>query len=833
MAKHKHLFITDRAKSEKFKQASKQGGKPIIPIRNREAHSQKLLQQFDRIWEEKEALITTRSAESIATREGTYLSFTSGENSDLITKSLESIKKGIRLLNIKEEVIGDGRIQTKAIVYIPNGMEGFFIKKILDYQTKTIESGKPQNAPLIDSIEDVSIALLEGLWTDNSGFIPKENAEWCEVWLNVGLDPADISVQLAIFGETLTSIGVPFKPNPILFPERAVILIKSNRAQLLELMQRSDLLAEFRAGQETAGFWMNGTAIEQQEWVEDLLRRVNLHADSNNIFVVLLDTGANNAHLLLQPILDYANTLTVDPTWGTDDHYPGSGHGTLMAGLAGYGNFEKELVSGRPIVLTHKLCSVKILPPPTAAETPKELWGYMTAQGISRAEIQNPQKVLLFCLAVTSTTGMEQGRPSSWSGEIDNLAFGDSDNQRLIVVSAGNIIEEDLWRGYPDSNFVSSIESPAQAWNSLTVGAYTEKHTVRDMRFNTHSPVALPNELSPYSTTSILWEKKWPVKPDVVFEGGNLLKAPDGSIVPHDDLDMLSTSKTFNLKPFDTINATSAASAQASWFAAKIAFEYPDAWAETIRGLIVHSAKWSPAMLRQMQVREGNKGDYRRLLQVFGYGVPDFESALYSTESALTYISQEKLQPFGFNDEKKPETNDLHFYSFPWPKELLLSMGAIPVTLRVTLSYFVEPGAGEIGWKDKYRYQSHGLRFDVNNVDEDETAFRKRINVAARDEGEKSGGNSGSDRWILGSNNRSTGSIHSDFWEGTAAELATCNLIAIYPVIGWWRERKHLNKVETEARYSLIISLITPAQDIELYTTVKTMIEIPVTIETR
>ncbi|AYQ35170.1 hypothetical protein DTQ70_24720 [Runella sp. SP2] len=63
-----------------------------------------------------------------------------------------------------------------------------------------------------------------------------------------------------------------------------------------------------------------------------------------------------------------------------------------------------------------------------------------------------------------------------------------------------------------------------------------------------------------------------------------------------------------------------------------------------------------------------------------------------------------------------------------------------------------------------------------------------------------------------------------------AAELAECNHIAVYLVIGWWRERKNLGKVENKTRYSLIISLETPAQDVELYTTVKNMIEIPIEI---
>lgn len=831
---YKHIFITGKVKSEKYKQSPKQGKTPLIPQRDRAKHSAKLLLKFEEIWNEKKRLQQERTAEKIATREGTYLSFTSAASHDLITKSLENIKKGIRLLNIKEETIDENHKQVKATIYIPNGMEGFFIKKIADYQdeSKTSMTGKPKNAPLVNSIEDVSIALLEGLWTDNLQLIPADNSKWCEAWLNVNTNEIKEQEQIASFLSTLKNIGIEYKKNSIVFPERAVLLIKANRDLLIELMMQSDLLAEFRSGQEPTGFWVNENTVEQQAWVDDLLKRIEV--TDSSVKVCVLDTGVNNGHQLLQPILDNTDTLTVNNAWGTNDHYPErAGHGTLMAGIAGYGNLENALISSDKVPITHKLCSVKILPPPTQEQTPKELWGDITAQGIARAEIKNPDMILVYCMAVTSKEDAENGRPSSWSGALDNLAYGDGENQRLIIVSAGNIRDKEDWKNYPESNFLNTIENPAQSWNSITVGAYTEKVYITDEIYKDYLPVAKQGELSPFSSTSLIWEKKWPIKPDVVFEGGNLLKSPDGSVITHhEDLDLLSTSKSFNIKPFDTINATSAATAQASWFVAKIAYEYPDAWPETIRGLIVHSADWNNAMLLQMKVRKSHKSDFNNLLKVFGFGVPDLNRALYSKESALTFIAQETIQPFSFKDNNQPETNEIHFFNFPWPKELLLSLEATPVKLKITLSYFIEPGAGEIGWKDKYRYQSHGLRFDLNNG-EDEEEFRKKINIAAREEGEEVGSDSGSHRWTLGKNNRSNGSIHSDFWEGTAADLATCNLIAVYPVIGWWRERKHLQKVETNARYSLIVSLETPMQDVELYTTIKALIEIPIEIKTK
>lgn len=905
---YKHIFITGNVNSEKYKAPSAMGGKPRIPVRDRAAQGQKLLQQFDAIWQQREQLQQQREAEQITTREGTYISFTSAADHDLITKSLEDLRKGIRLLNIKEITVGENQTQIRATVYVPKGKEGLFISKINSYHTKNnttiifpnqldhnmvtetvnqlgnnirLKSIKdvvvnditktkanihlpveqedyfitefskpfpnaeikitPSNSDLVNSIEDVSVALLESLWTDNTKLIPTINPKWCEVWLNVNTKENQEQEQIALFLTTLESIGIHVKQvngqaSIIIFPERAVLLINANREQLIELMLQSDLLAEFRVGQEPAGFWVNESSIEQQAWVNDLLNRIELI--ESNIKICLLDSGVNNGHQLLQPLLDNANMLTVNNAWGTDDHHPQrAGHGTLMAGLAGYGQMEQLLTSANTVPLTHKLCSVKILPRPHQEQTPKELWGDITAQGIYIAEIQNPEVILIYCMSVTSTTDVNMGRPSSWSGAMDNLAFGNGENQRLIIISAGNMMNHyqnlNELIDYPALNHNTSVQNPSQSWNAIAVSAYTEKIVVNDERYSNYSRLANEGELSPHSTTSLLWEKKWPIKPDVVFEGGNLLIAPDRSITNHDDLDLLSTSKSFNTKPFDTINATSAAAAQASWFAAKIGYEYPNAWAETIRGLMIHTADWNQAMLAQMQVQPGNRGSFRNLLRTFGFGVPNLDRALYSQESALTFIVQENIQPFNFKEGgSTPETNEIHFFNLPWPSDLLLEMGEIHVRLKITLSYFIEPGAGEIGWKDKYRYQSHGLRFDVNNVGESEDDFRRRVNIAARDENEEVNGNAGSNRWAIGTNNRSNGSIHSDYWEGTAADLATCNHIAVYPVIGWWRERKHLGKVENQTRYSLIISLDTPAQDVELYTTVKNMIEIPIEIQT-
>ena len=62
-----------------------------------------------------------------------------------------------------------------------------------------------------------------------------------------------------------------------------------------------------------------------------------------------------------------------------------------------------------------------------------------------------------------------------------------------------------------------------------------------DPTFAGWQPIAPAGELSPRSRTSVVWDGQWPIKPDVVFEGGNLAhdgRQPGEGI---DDLQLLTT----------------------------------------------------------------------------------------------------------------------------------------------------------------------------------------------------------------------------------------------------------------------------------------------------
>ncbi|MQL52293.1 S8 family serine peptidase [Desulfofundulus thermobenzoicus] len=818
----RHLFLVDHPGIEPFTSPSSGGTKKRIPSRNRQTHSEYLMQRFIEAWQEAEA----EQAVHHVDRNGVYIEFKSDLGADLVIKSLEDLRsKKVRLLNVRTEGEGDERV-TYATVYVAHEKKRHFLKKIEEYALQVTPGGKPKNADLVNSIADLRKALLvESFWQDNRDLMPAGEKAWCEVWLSSDRDEVRQRFEALLERE-----GIKATSGFIRFPERTVKVILANRQDLERLTAISDDIAEYRRAKDTAAFWLRMENREQAEWVRDLLGRIQVESDSR-VAVCILDTGVNNGHPLLQPVLKDEDCLTVNPVWGIDDH---DGHGTLMAGIVAYGDLTDCLAKQEAIRLRHSLESVKILPRPPA-QNAQELWGFITAQGVSRAEIQAVGRKRIFCLAVSATDTRDRGRPSSWSARLDQLSSGaDDDLKRLFIVCAGNVSDLNAALNYPDAQLTDSIHDPGQAWNVLTVGAYTELDEIRDPALNGFVPLVRSGELSPFTTTSFTWDNRWPIKPEIVMEGGNLAHDGQGFYDESDDLSLLSTYRDPATRYFYGFNMTSASTAQAAWLAAQIQNEYPDIWPETVRALIVHSAEWTEA-LKARFLPDQSKTSWARLLRICGYGVPSLERALYSASNSLTLIAQEEIQPF---DRKKNgsgyKTREMHLYELPWPKEVLIALpDNVQVQMRITLSYFIEPGPGEIGWKDRYRYASHALRFDVKSPNERTKDFLRRINAAVRAEEEgHPGTKSASDHWVIGANGRNKGSIHSDIWLGTAAELAASNVIAVYPVTGWWRERAYLGRWNRRSRYSLIVSISTTEENIDIYTPVanKLGISVPVAV---
>lgn len=311
--------------------------------REHKSHGQYLSEQFRKVEKEYNDINTVSS---ISSRHGIYMEFKGRQEYELVYESLERTRHNVRLCNVKEI---DGT--EHAILYIPdNQMEGFF-KRIEAYKDKNT------NEALMKSIESITLAFVDALWTDRI-HMPSETPVECEVWLSVYDEiPADVVER---FQNICGEIGIKYGDEFLAFPERAVVAIHANKTNLAELLLRSSNIAEFRRLTTPAAFFIeDNDSLEQKQWMDELLERANF-SENSDISVCILDTGVRNAHPLLAPVLKDEHMHTTFNDQIVQDN-SSVGHGTEMAGLATYFDLGRLLESDNEFLVNHHLESVRIV----------------------------------------------------------------------------------------------------------------------------------------------------------------------------------------------------------------------------------------------------------------------------------------------------------------------------------------------------------------------------------------------------------------------------------------------------------------------------------------
>lgn len=825
LRRHPHLFDPKAAASQPFRSPLAVPREFRLAPVNRAQHAAHLKQQLEQVADKAKARADAQEAAGIDGGHGIVVEFEGAANFEMKFESLDVSRSGIELLNVRSTPTGT----VLAAVFVPDGKLKTFLKKVEDYATgqttprTATGTPRPKNEDLVANLAEIRVAALRALWTDSLPLPgPDIDTTW-EVWLR---KPGEID-HLARLREIAVEYRLTVSDEVITFIDRQIVLVHGTRRNLARSNDLVAAIAELRLAKTTADFFTGMTSTQQSAWVDSLARQVRAPAPDAPA-VCLLDTGLNRGHPLLAPATDAADLHTYKPAWGVDDR---KGHGTPMAGLALYGDLANVMGQAGAVRLSHRLESVKLINP--ADPHQQQLFGAVTVESVNRVEIAAARRRAI-CLAVTATDDRDRGRPSSWSAAVDDLTSGRTDAvRRLMLVSAGNT-DPGQRRHYPDANMTDGVHDPAQAWNALTVGGYTEKALVDQKKYPGWQALAAPGDLAPASCTSVAWKRtRWPIKPDIVMEAGNLAKHAQHQDPDYidDRLQLLSAAHDFaTRKPLRSFGDTSGATALAARLAALLWAKYPTLTPEAVRALMVHAAAWTPAMLARFTNGNGFV-DYEGLLRCFGYGVPNERALLSSADNSLTLIAQGSITPF-HKDGTAIKPREMKLHTLPWPRAELAQLLDTPVTMRVTLSYFIEPNPGARGWSTKFGYQSHGLRFFVKRAPETAQAFVKRINKAAREEDYDADPIGETGEWLFRNNSSlvSLGSIRSNTWKGTAADLAARDRIAVVPTYGWWNKRPNLEGYIKASHYALIVTIRTPATDI--YTPVATQIGVPIVIDT-
>ncbi|CDO20638.1 Y4bN protein [Mycolicibacterium mageritense DSM 44476 = CIP 104973] len=718
------------------------------------------------------------------------------------------------------------------MVWVADAYRAEFIGLFEKYLSDT-GSGKPKNNELVANIARIRATVLLDLW-QSDGEPPMKSSVWWEVWLHrTGTGP-DLLLRFVLLH------GLKASPRIMHLKDRDVMWIEASWDQLQILPFTDVPVAELRRP-EFIDTVEDLKAGEQAEYADDLADRLE-PAEAHQPAVCHLDTGVARTHVLLAKSLAAEDLQTVIGTSGFD----AEGHGTAMAGIALFGqDLDQRLIGADPVVLRHRLESVRIMPTRSEPKNDPLAFGDVTAQAVSMAESTSARR-RVFCLPVTvdGDTSETPGQPTLWSATVDALAVGsdvvrdgealqllappDGEAARLILVSTGNV--NCFVTDHLNESDTSPVQDPAQAWNALTVGAYTEMaDPPTDPAYTGWNAVAASGELSPHSRTSLHFgATPWPIKPDIVMEGGNVLHDGGSGFEPSHPALSVRTTGHVNDQALSSANATSAATAQASRLAVLAMATYPAYWPETVRALLVHAAEWTPAMRQALAAaaRQGLK-QQQAMLRRYGWGVPTEDRVLYSSDQAVTLVIQDKFVPFEGDDFKVPV---FRLHQLPWPNEVLEEIGDTRIDLRVTLSYFIEPTASRRGWRQRYKYPSHSLRFELQDPLESDEQFVQRVNRDSSAE-EGGGGRAPSQvRWVVGPNQRNLGSLHQDIWQTSGIELAQAGKLAVYPVGGWWKYSRAKDRVDKEVRYALVVSLRTPESGIDLYTPIANLLRVPIAV---
>lgn len=388
--------------------------------------------------------------------------------------------------------------------------------------------------------------------------------------------------------------------------------------------------------------------------------------------VAILDSGVTSAHPFLGPAIGEVTSIPDELGEGSDVH----GHGTMVAGLALYGDVE-ACVSERSFRPTLRLYSARVLNENCEFDDNQLILTQMR-EAIQYFRERYGCRVFNVSLG-DSRLPYRGGKVSPWASVLDALA---RELDVVIVIPAGNYSyipdpdppAEHLQR-YPryllDPD--ASIIEPATACVALTVGslAHNDQIPPATLDRNVHRrPIARRGEPSPFTRCGP--GLGGAIKPEVCEYGGNY--AFDGVIGGvHRNLrglSVVSLDHKYLEGLFKTDNGTSYAAPRIAHAAAQLFRSFPGASANLIRALLASSASVPAAaedVLDQVAAESGGA-----LLRLCGYGVPNLEGARASDERRAVLYSDYSI-----------DLDRFHVYEVPIPGEFTSEPGErrISVTL--------------------------------------------------------------------------------------------------------------------------------------------------------
>lgn len=406
--------------------------------------------------------------------------------------------------------------------------------------------------------------------------------------------------------------------------------------------------------------------------------------------VCIIDSGIIANHPLLRANVGHEEAVFTATASPADAH----GHGTMVAGLAVFGDVRACYEAGQfssPITMF----SARVLNEHNAFDD-DELAINQIGEAI-RIFKAPPYDCRVFNLSVGSREPAfigEQRHQTAWAESLDILA---RELQVLIVVSAGNHREayasnasdaERSMQSYPDLLFRPDAQlcDPATAALVLTVGGLVQHDTVgMSARPDTLGaddiikPLASVDQPAPMTRTGPGVLKA--IKPELAHYAGNLVFRGTGNsrnigTNPGTSVMSLSNDPTQSLFAYDV--GTSFAAPRVARLAALLYHELRQQLGEEphqnlVRAILASSAAIPGPVLTAL----ASVGGGHAATKACGYGLPDDEFALNSTDRRVTLIYQGRMALGKYGH--------VHFIGVPIPEAFQIARGVR--TISVSLAH--------------------------------------------------------------------------------------------------------------------------------------------------
>jgi len=507
---------------------------------------------------------------------------------------------------------------------------------------------KQQNPIFLDFIKDIKKREDKLRPTLLNNPLSDDEIASLDVELDIIRSESNVNESVSLFKKFIETENAKVT-DELITENLCIIRIQANKKTLEKILDRGQVKSISRIHKPSI---REPKEIEKEEMPElDIIP-----PDSDAPSVLVLDSGIVEHPLMKNAlkIVDAVSTIKSKKI-RKDQPYDDVGHGTRMASIVLYGNIEKEKEkkSFKPEIWINS--SKLMYENHGDAEFDKdELIEHQLRSAVEQVLEQDHNcKIINISFGDSSQTAFDAMEQLPIAMIVDELSL--QYQEIIFVISSGNY--ESPYLDYPKHIFEeksdSKIIDPATSAHAITIGS------LRNYSDHPGNAALYPSSI----TRSGLGFKEM-IKPELVEFGGDKYH------------DIICFENQF-LKngPYTADIGSSTSAALISHYLARLIKKFPDYSRNLIKALLIASAvipQEKPSPIRSIRF-DSDTSVWKENLQVYGYGKPNIEHALYSEDNRVI-----------LKNESNIGLGKVHYYTLSLPEEFFATQGIREISVTLT-----------------------------------------------------------------------------------------------------------------------------------------------------